>query len=177
MNRYVIVCDLKGVASNFHNKITEDVCSRFNKKRQKLPAHITLKAPFETDKIYELIPVLEKFANKYIAAPIEIKGYGKFRQDVIYMNVKVSEETKKMHDDLFDELNKIPWISFKKNEGKDRVFHCTIVSKSIGDKFYEIWDYLNQFPCDFHEMFNNISLYEWKDNTWVIYKVFKLKNL
>ena len=52
---------------------------KFKVKSSKLPAHITLKAPFETE---EPIEVLEEAIEKYIkdkkAIPYEIKGFEHF---------------------------------------------------------------------------------------------------
>lgn len=175
MNRYVLVCVIEDKAGKFHDRIVESVCHKFNKRRTKLPAHITLKAPFETDKIAEMESVLESFVTGRDKTPIKVEGFGKFRRDVIYIDVKVSEEAKKVHDELMDELVKIPWIELKENEGKNKVFHCTIVSKRIQDKFKEIWEYVNQFTCDFNLYFDNLTLYKWQDNTWVLYKKYKFR--
>ena len=141
MERYVIVCAIGGAALKFHEKLTSSVCYKFNKKRTKLPAHFTIKAPFETDKIEEAENVLERFSADNRKTPIKLKGYGKFREDVIYMAVEMSPEAKKVHDDLISQLDKIPWMKFKSNEGKNKVFHCTIVSKKIKDNFKDIWKY------------------------------------
>ncbi|WML35062.1 2'-5' RNA ligase family protein [Clostridium sp. OS1-26] len=173
MKRYVLVCNIEGDALKFHEKIASEVCHKFNKKRQKLPAHFTIKAPFETDKIDDMVNVLEKFSHSKVKTPIRIQGFGKFRQDVVYMDVEVSNEAKQVHDELIDEIAQIPWVEFKKNEGKDRVFHCTILSRRIQDKFNEIWEYVNQYECEFDLYFDNLSLYIWRNNTWEIYKKFK----
>nr|WP_206154868.1 2'-5' RNA ligase family protein [Clostridium muellerianum] len=158
----------------FHEKIRNDVCTKFNKKPQKLPAHFTIKAPFETEEIDDMLEVLDEFSKVRKKAPIKVEGFGKFREDVVYMNINLSYEAKKIHDELIDELAKIPWIEFKSNEGKNKTFHCTIVSKRIKDKFKEIWEYVNQYECSFENYFDNISLYKWENNTWKLYKEFKL---
>jgi 2''-5'' RNA ligase len=176
LNRYVLVCLIEGKAEKFHDRIVSSVCQKFNKRRQKLPAHITLKAPFETDKIAEMESLLEDFTAKRSKTPIKVSGFGKFRRDVVYMDVEVSQEAREVHDELIEELIKIPWIEFKSNEGKDKVFHCTIVSKRIQDKFEEIWDYVNEYVYDFNLYFDNLSLYKWKDNTWVLYRKFKFRD-
>lgn len=116
MERYVIVCAIGSSALKFHEKLTSSVCYKFNKRRTKLPAHFTIKAP----------------------------------------------------------LDKIPWMSFKSNEGKNKIIHCTVVSKKIKDNFMDIWNYVCRYPFDFNEYFDNISLYHWKNNTWVLLKKYKL---
>lgn len=176
MERYVIVCAIGGEALKFHDKLTNDVCYKFNKKRTKLPAHFTIKAPFETDKIEDITNILNKFSKSNYKSPIKIEGYGTFREDVVYMDIKMSSQAKKVHDDFIDELEKVPWIKFKHNEGKNKVFHCTVVSKRIKDRFKEIWDYVNKYTCNFNEYFDNISLYQWKNNTWTLVKKYKLND-
>lgn len=175
MNRYVLVSNIEGEALKFHDKITNNVCHKFNKSRQKLPAHFTIKAPFETDNIEKITELLEQFSFKRYKTPIEINGFGSFRRDVIYMNVDISKEGKKVYDELIDELSKISWLKFKNNEGKGKIFHCTIVSRRISDEFDEIWNYVNQYNCNFKNYFDNLILYIWKDNRWVIYKRFNFK--
>jgi 2''-5'' RNA ligase len=177
MDRYVLVCLIEGEAGEFHNRITNDVCCKFNKKRQKLPAHITLKAPFETDKIEDMENMLKGFVSSRSKTPIKVRGFGKFRRDVVYIDVDVSQEAKRVHDELIDELTKIPWIQFKSNEGKDKVFHCTIISKRLQDKFNEIWDYINEYKCDFDVYLDNLSLYIWQNDTWILYRKFKFRDM
>lgn len=177
MDRYVLVCNIEGEAYDFHKKITSEIFNKFNKKPQKLPSHFTIKAPFETDKIQDMITILESYSAERVKTPIHLKGFGKFRRDVVYMNVEVSEEAKKVHDKLIEEISKIPWIEFKQNEGKDKVFHCTLVSRRIQDKFNEIWDYVNKYESNFETYFDNLCLYIWKDNTWTIFRRFNFKNL
>lgn len=176
MERYVIVCAIGGEALKFHEKLTNDVCYKFNKKRAKLPAHFTIKAPFETSNIKEVMDILDDFCKINYSAPMKIQGYGSFREDVIYMDIKMSPQAKKVHDALIDKLQKISWMNFKSNEGKNKIFHCTIVSKRIQDKFKEIWNYVNNYPCNFNEYFHNISLYTWKNNTWMLVRRYNLDN-
>ena len=52
--RYVIVSVVKGKAGNFNNNLRKEVFQKFNAKSSKLPAHFTIKAPFEYDDIEEL---------------------------------------------------------------------------------------------------------------------------
>ena len=47
--RYVVVSVVKGEAGNFNNNLRKEVYEKFNAKSSKLPAHFTIKSPFETD--------------------------------------------------------------------------------------------------------------------------------
>ena len=61
--RYVIVSVVKGKAGNFNNNLRKEVFQKFNAKSSKLPAHFTIKAPFEYDDIEELEEVLQNFCK------------------------------------------------------------------------------------------------------------------
>ena len=61
--RYVVVTVADGEAGVFNKKLSAEAFEKFKVKSSKLPAHITLKAPFETE---EPIEVLEEAIEKYI---------------------------------------------------------------------------------------------------------------
>ena len=171
--RYVIVSVVKGKAGNFNNNLRKEVFQKFNAKSSKLPAHFTIKAPFEYDDIEELEEVLQNFCKTHKRASYKIKNYNHFDNRAIYMEVIMSKEGKKLHDDLFDELNKISYINFGEKDGKDKIFHVTISSKKIQTIFDELWDYVNSIPCDFDCEFDNVSIFKWKNNTWILHKEYK----
>jgi 2'-5' RNA ligase len=173
--RYVLVFVLNDKAGTFNNEMRRDVFEKFGAKSSKLPAHITIKAPFETEHIEEMERVLEVFAKQEKAAPIHIKGYNYFDNRVIYMDVFASKEAKDMHDRLIEQLQTLPWLQFQDHDGKDKIFHLTITSKKIQKIFSELWEYVQQFPCDFQSSFSNVSLYKWEQHTWVLHKEYKLE--
>ncbi|MDO5517335.1 MAG: 2'-5' RNA ligase family protein [Clostridium sp.] len=175
MERYVIVCVVKGEAGDFNNMMRCELYEKFKAKSSKLPAHFTIKAPFEYDgDISELDRALSKFSANEKKKRFSIKGYNHFDDRVIYMDVKMSKEGKKLHDRLIEVLDKFSYINFKKTDGKDKVFHVTLTSKKLPPKFNEVWDYVNDFPCDFQCEFDNISIYKWVDNKWVLHKEYEL---
>ena len=61
--RYVVVTVADGEAGVFNKKLSAEAFEKFKVKSSKLPAHSTLKAPFETE---EPIEVLEEAIEKYI---------------------------------------------------------------------------------------------------------------
>lgn len=172
--RYVIVCLIKGEALEFHEKLVSQICSDFNVKRQRLPAHFTIKAPFETDNIDEVERLTKEFCSNHSAYPIKIKDFGHFRDAVVFMDIIPSKEAVKVHDEYIDALKTVSWLEWKRNEGKGRVFHCTLVSKLPSDKFQPIWDFTENLSCDFNNKFDNISILKWEKDRWITYKEFPL---
>lgn len=173
--RYVIVSKVNGPAGFFNNNLRKDVFQKFNAKSSKLPAHFTIKSPFESDNISDLEVILKNFADKNKKQRYTIKGYDHFDDRVIYMKVLMSKEGIELHNKLIDVLDSISYINFTSTDGKNKVFHVTISSKRIQKIFNKLWDYVTNIPCEFTCYFDNISIYKWENNTWNLHKEFLLK--
>ena len=173
--RYVVVSVVKDNAGNFNNNLRKEVYEKFSAKSSKLPAHFTIKSPFETNDISELDSLLEKFCNENFSVPYKIKGYDHFDDRVIFMKVNMSEEGKILHDKLIDKMSTIDYINFDKLDGKNKIFHVTISSKKIKNIFNDLWNYVNKIYCNFDCIFDNISIYKWQNNTWLLHNEYKLK--
>lgn len=174
--RYVIVCLIKNEALEFHENLVSEVCDKFKVQRQKLPAHFTIKAPFEADDIDELEKATEDFCNLNRKSLIKLEGFDHFRKDVVFIDIKTSEASVQVHDKYIDLLKKFNWLQWKENEGKNKKFHCTIVSRRIKEKFNEIWEYVNRLNPSFDGYFDNISILIWKNNRWETHKEYKLQD-
>lgn len=172
--RYVVVCNVKGEAGDFNNRLRKEVYEKLGAKSSSLPAHMTLKAPFDEDDITELEKSLEVFCKREKAQPFKIEGYDHFDDRVIYMKVNMSVEGQAMHDRLIDKMSEVPYICFDKKDGKDKIFHVTVSSKKIGPIYDQLWDYVHQYPCQFDCLFDNISIYKWDETSWKLHRVFEL---
>ena len=173
--RYVIVSVVKKYAGDFNNNLRRDIFNKFGVKSSKLPAHFTIKSPFEADNIDDLEILLDDFSKFYSSTPYKIYGYDKFDNRVIYMKVIMSTRGKNVHDSLIDNLSCLPYITFDSHDGKDKIFHVTVCSKKITNIFYILWKYISNIPCDFESDFDNICIYKWQDNTWKLHKEVTLK--
>ena len=173
--RYVVVSVVKGECGNFNNNLRKEVYEKFSVKSSKLPAHFTIKSPFETDDISLLEDVLDKFSKENSSEPYKVKGYDHFDDRVIYMKVFMSNEGKLLHDNLIDAMSTIDYINFDKLDGKNKIFHITVSSKKIRKVFNDLLNYVSYIPCDFDCSFDNICIYKWENNTWVLHKEYKLK--
>ena len=174
--RYVIACVIKGEAGEFNNNLRKELFEKFKAKSSKLPAHFTLKAPFEYEgEIIELVDVLEEFSKAAKAEVFTIDGYDHFDDRVIYMKVNMSKEAKAVHDKLIDNMNKISYIDFDKKDGKDKVFHITLASKRLKPLYTKVWEHVHQYPCKFQGLFDNVTVYRWEEETWKLYREFKFE--
>ena len=175
--RYVIVSVVKGKGGDFNNNLRKDLFNNFKAKSSKLPAHFTIKAPFEYDgNISDLENVIKNICSNESSTNYIIDGYDHFDDRVIYMKVIMSSKAKDVHNKLIEELNTLPYIDFSETDGKDKIFHVTLSSKRIQKIFNSLWEYVNKIPCYFNCSFDNICIYKWEDNTWKLHKEFLLKS-
>lgn len=173
MNRYVIACMFDGQILDFHNKLLENICEKYKVKRQKLGAHFTIKAPFEREEIDDIIEITEEYTKSNIKASLTLKGIGSFRDAVIYIPIYPSEEAIKLNDNYFNKLKALYDLEFKKNEAKQKVYHCTILSRLKEPLFSEIKGSLGNFVPDFQTYFSNISILKWNGSRWEEYRKFQ----
>ncbi len=174
--RYVIVCVIKGEAGRFNNEMRKDIFKKFNAKSSKLPAHFTIKSPFEYEgSIRDLESALYKFSKEEEKHSFIMNKYNHFDDRVIYMDVNMSKEAKEVHDRLIDLLSSFEYIKFNKKDGKNKIFHVTLTSKKVPPIFDKLWDYVNQYTFDFTCHFDNISIFKWEDSTWKLYREFKIE--
>lgn len=174
--RYVVVGVVKGKAGDFNNNLRKDLMEKFKARSSKLPAHFTINAPFEYDgEVRELNKVLEEFSENEKCTPFIINGYDHFGDRVVYMKVNMSEEAKAVHDRLIDKMSTVPYIKFDRKDGKDKTFHVTLASKGLKHLYNKVWEYVNQYHCEFQCLFDNVTIYNWDDGTWKLYKEFEFK--
>lgn len=175
--RYVIVSVLKGKSGDFNNNLRKELFKKFNVKSSKLPAHFTIKAPFEYEnEITDLNNTLEEFCRNEKAEAFTINGYDHFDDRVIFMKVYMSKEAKELHDRLIDNMSQIPYIKFDKKDGKNKTFHVTLASKKLKSKYTEVWEYIQKYPCKFLCDFDNITIYKWEEGAWKLHKEIILRN-
>ncbi|KKY00723.1 phosphoesterase [Paraclostridium benzoelyticum] len=168
--RYVIVSVTKGNAGAFNNKLRKNLFEKFGAKSSKLPPHFTIKSPFEAEDLLLLENMLKKFCDSNPISTYKINGYDHFDDRVVYMKVLMSSEGKIIHDKLITELEKFKYIKFSDHDGKDKIFHITLASKKIKKIYNDIYSYVNPIPCEFDCTFDNISIFKWENNTWVLHK-------
>lgn len=177
--RYVIVSVLKGDAGDFNDNLRKEIWEKFKAKSSKLPAHFTIKAPFEYEgEIKELKEILDVFCKENKATYFDIDGYDHFDNRVIFMKVNMSDEGKAIHNKLIDKMSLVPYIKFDKKDEKEKVFHVTIASKNIKPIYDELWKHISNYSCYFKNCyFDNVSIYKWDNNTWKLFEEFKFQDM
>ena len=141
--RYFIAYVIKGEAGEYHKKLSDTIAQQFNYKplSKKVPPHLTLKAPFEADtNIKEIENLISNFIAHKHAHELLLEGFGSFRGEVIFMDVKPSQEATILINNLTNELKKITWLPFERFETQEGVahLHATLAYADIKENFNKI---------------------------------------
>jgi 2'-5' RNA ligase len=175
--KLVIVYLIKGKAEKLQQKLAKEVGPKFGEHhliKNPLPAHVTLKSPFEIENSKKIEQVLKDFVKKQRQGDVKIRGFGNFRRFVAFMNTKFSWRARKIQKNLLKEVKKlnIPLHEFDINFKP----HATIAYGNTKETFDKIWNYLMKLDKPkFDLKFDNITLLKKTRGKWKIYKEFKLK--
>ena len=175
---YIIAFMIGGEAEAYHNQIVKDISSRFSLQNvsEMVDPHITLKSAFETDNVAGLESVLARFCSQNKKSEMELRGFGHFDKDVIYMDVRPSGEAMKMFQGLTRELKGIEWMGWTRYDAENMKFHATLAAYDIREKFDGVWNYLNMtYSPEFVVFFDNITILRLENGKLVRHKEFAFK--
>ena len=155
--------------------IKKEIEARYQAKHAlKLPAHITLKMPFNINKEEEpiLIKSLQELADRIPVFDVELSGFDYFKSGVIF--IKCAD-----HDPIIEIHNKLEQVfvqnlGIKKKEDPSRFYpHITIASRDLSAEFFgkSLGEFKNR---EFHASFEAESFFLFKHNgkTWDVYRKF-----
>ncbi|MBI4116913.1 2'-5' RNA ligase family protein [Candidatus Pacearchaeota archaeon] len=159
------------------DKLVKEIGPKFGENYvldSKLPAHITLKIPFNLRNIKELENFLENFVKKLHREEIEIVGFDNFRRFVVFLKFNFSKSALRIQSNLIYEIKKINEIDIDKHDEKWHP-HATISYGNTENSFNHIWNYLKKLEKPHFKLyFDNITIMKELKNKWVIHKEFKL---
>jgi hypothetical protein len=178
MFRHRIAFLIEGRASNYHNKIVNEMSDKFFLKRINVPTHIVLKNSFYSDETIIFEQIIDNTIKKYEKhkeKKIFLHGIDNLRDEKYFINATLSEISQKMHEDIIKELLQIKHLQWEESDvlegGK---LHLTITDNATNDNNIEINDFLSQFNPKFELNFNNIAILRKvpEQSTWEIFKRF-----
>lgn len=141
----------------------------------KLPAHITLKMPFNSNKEEEplLIKSLQELADRITVFNVELSGFDFFKSGVIF--IKCAN-----HDPIIEVHNKLEKVfsqklGIAKNEDPSRFYpHMTIATRDLSpESFSKAWaEFKNrEFRADF--LAERFFLFKHNGKTWDVHRKFR----
>jgi len=176
--KYSIFYLIKGNAKKYRDNLVNIVGQRFAENyviNSKLPAHITLKAPFETKNIKLIENILKDLTKRHKKQNIEIKGFGNFKKFVVFLIFKFSISALKIQEELIKKFRETKGINIKQYDKKWNP-HATISYCNTKKNFNNIWNYLNRLDKPHFKLkFDNITIMKKTGKNWKIHKKFILK--
>jgi 2'-5' RNA ligase len=179
--RYIIPCFLASPIQDYQRELVELIAERFGltfTQRQAIPAHFTLKYHFATRHIGEVERLIGDFAREREPSPVEVGGFGHFLEDVVFVEVRLSEAARRALDALLSALRTLSWMSWGRHDAEGLRPHMTI-AEQCRPRFRELWDFLPSYERRFTGAFDNITILRKVGETdgmgrWAVHQRFEL---
>ena len=158
--RYIIPCLLASPIQDYQGELVDLIAERFGltfTQRQAIPAHFTLKYHFATRDIGEVERLIGDVAREREASPVEVGGFGHFLEDVVFVEVRLSEAARRTLDALVATLRTIPWMSWDRHDAESLHPNMTI-AEQCRRRFRELWEFLPPYERRFTGAFDNITI-------------------
>ena len=169
MSLYFIALNLPKELQEQIHKIKQEVSEKYEAKHAlKLPAHITLQIPFKFPKNEEgnLIEILKALAENQKYFRVDLNGFGRFNQKVIFINIEDHKLIKELHANLHSVL--LENFKLTKHENFPKIHpHITIASRDLHYKQFPV-AWANFHDRNFEASFtvNSFSLLKHDGKQW-----------
>ncbi|MES2014632.1 MAG: 2'-5' RNA ligase family protein [Patescibacteria group bacterium] len=178
--RYFVAHLLSGDAKNYHENLTRELASKYRiiPLHERMPPHLTIKPPFETDDagIAEVERTLRAFLHHERAVALTIQGFGRFGFRTIYMDVHKSTEAVSFVRRAIEVLNThIPWMPAYPLEGNK--LHASVARFLNRRQFRRIWRELRTLRPQFETLLDTIVILKKEDRVWRIHATVPLRPL
>ncbi len=175
-------CLLPPPVQAYHKELVDLVAERFGltfTQRQAIPAHFTLKYHFTTPEIGRMEALLDDFVRRHRRAPISVGGFGHFAEDVVFVDVQLSAEARRVLEALVSALRTLPWMSWDQFDAERLHPHMTIVER-CRPRFAEIWEFVETRERRFTAWLDNVTILKKMGETdgmdlWAVHRSFNLE--
>lgn len=173
--RYFIGYLLSGDAKRYHENLTEEIADKFGVPplNRRIPPHITLKVPFETDRIEDVEEALKEYAQNHSIAPLTLSGFHHFNQKVIFIDVSPSKQMLNDVRELMSVLQSISWMQFDRHDVQKKL-HATVAYPKNYFQFGKMWKFVGKREAVFDVSFDNVAILKKEDRKWLVHKEYPL---
>jgi 2'-5' RNA ligase len=177
--KYLVAHLLSGDASAFHRELARDLSLRFHTipLHERIPAHITIKPPFEADesRIGDVERILRAFALGERAAPLTFRGFGRFGFRTVYLDVYKSPDAVSLVRRAVKTLNdNASWLPQSPLEGNK--LHASVARFLSRHQSRHIWRFLKEcsYP-HFDSALDNIAILKKDGRVWSVHALIPLR--
>ena len=165
---------------NFARKIELELCDKFGLGwGLKQSPHITIKSPFDTDKLEPFVKCLENLAKNTKSFDVELRGFNYFEPKVVFLDVIENPSLKRLHVRILEDLKKKFKIKPHELEGKNIKFHSTLALDDVTKtKFQKAKSYLKKYKPKFKFKAKTLGIFYYlgEDGGWIIVRRINLKS-
>jgi len=180
--RFIVPCLFRSPQiAEYHRELVDAIADRFGlsfTQRQRIPAHFTLKYHFITNEIQRVEGLLEDFVSRYSSTPVEVGGFGHFDEDVVFVQVRLSDGAQRVLTGLFAALRTLPWMPWSAHDAEHLHPHMT-VAELCRPRFAEVWEFVKTRERRFAAQLDNVTILrqvgeEEGIDRWAIHRSFTL---
>ncbi len=175
--KYFVAYLLSGSAKSYHERLTRQIFEKYKTARffEKVPPHVTIKAPFEaTDEgILDVERVLRAFARTAEAPSFVLEGFGHFGFRTVYLNGEGKEATVFVRRCIKLLRENIPWMSQSPLEGNK--LHASVARFLSRRKFERIWRALKGACPSVEVTLDNVAILKQTDGVWKVHALIPVR--
>ncbi len=179
MRKYFIAHLLSGAAKSYHETLSRELSAKFKTVylSDRVPPHITLKAPFTADEseIEEVERVVKALARAEHAPPLRIEGFGRFGFRTIYLDIKKSPEAVAFMRRAIATLNaNLPFLPRPPLEGNK--LHTSVARFLTRRQSRRVWRHLGLTETPHFEVsLDTLALLEKDEKEWRVRTLVNLR--
>ncbi|MFA6297156.1 MAG: 2'-5' RNA ligase family protein [Candidatus Paceibacterota bacterium] len=174
--KYFIGYLIKGEASDWHINLTKDISEKFNtwKIYERLPPHITIFYPFETDDVENIKNILRSWVQyRNIIGNFIMSDFDRFDDNVVFAKIEASSQLVNTIEGLRIILKDVPGMP------KDNFLtwhpHATLANKLTPQEIKKIWEYVQTLEKpNFMLPFDNVTLFRLEGDKWIVEESFDI---
>ncbi len=156
-------------------KIKKEIKEKYGIEHSlKLPAHITIQIPFRMKEEKEklLFKKLKRFSESIEPIGIELKDFGKFSKNVLFIKVKNHQPIIDLHEKL--EMELMVFLNLQSHEISSKIHpHVTIATRDLKrSHFPEIWQEFEEREYQASFTAKKLHLLKHNGKTWELYRSF-----
>lgn len=175
--KYFIGHLLEGEVGVWHTTLTNTIAEKFNtwKIQEICPSHITIFSEFEADNIETVSHTIETLLFHTQPGNYSISMFDHFEDKVVFAKIDPDAKVISLVQKLRENLELIPGV--QKDKHLTWKPHATLAFRLSPEKITTIWNYVTTLEKpNFTALFDNITLFRFENEKWVVEKKFAITN-
>lgn len=176
--KYFVAHLLGGDVKKYHDSLTRELAEKYRitPLHDRIPPHITIKAPFETDEvgIKDVERTLRSFAYHEQPATLSVRGFGRFGFRTVYMDVYRSQAAIDVVRRAITTLNaNVPWMPTAPLEGNK--LHASVARFLNRRQFRRVWRHVQELTPRFETNLDTIAILKKETRSWALHASIQLR--